>query len=68
MSFLECIGRIISESGLSSLLEQVYASNTVSHMLAGKAYDRAVRGHLLVSSAIQTLLASHALEIPPPFV
>ena len=65
MSFLGCIGRIMSGSGLSSLLEQVYVSNTVSHMLAGKAYDRAVRGHLLASSVIQTLLASHVLDIPP---
>jgi len=66
MSFLGCIGHIMAGSGLKSVLEQVYASNTVSHMLNGKAYERAVRGHIMVSSALNTMLMSIALDVPLP--
>lgn len=45
MSFLGAIGHIMSGSGLQELLECVYASNAVVHMLSGKAVSRAVRGH-----------------------
>jgi len=61
MSFLGSIGNIMSGSGLRSVLELVYAENTVTHMLSGKAYDRAIRGHLLVDAALNTLLAERIL-------
>ena len=35
--FPGCIGHIMAVSGLQYLLEQVYAANTVKHMLTGKA-------------------------------
>ena len=35
-------------------------------MLTGKAYSRAVRGHQLLSSALNTLIASEALSVPTP--
>ena len=38
----------MSGSGIEELLECVYASNTVGHMLSGKAVQSAFRGHLLV--------------------
>ncbi|CAH3133198.1 unnamed protein product [Porites lobata] len=41
MSFLGCIGSIMSGSGIEELLECVYPSNTVGHMLSGKASQRA---------------------------
>ena len=44
MSFLGCIGKLMECSGISELLEMVYASNTVTHMLSGKAAARAIRG------------------------
>ena len=37
-------------SGLQELLEVVYAGNTVTHMMAGKAVSRAIHGHLLVDA------------------
>lgn len=37
MSFIGCIGHLMASSGLPELLEAVYASNTVTHMLNGKA-------------------------------
>ncbi|KAG1678576.1 hypothetical protein GQR58_013380 [Nymphon striatum] len=61
MSFLGSIGNIMSGSGLRSVLELVYAENTVTHMLSGKAYDRAIRGHLMVDAALNTLLAERIL-------
>ncbi len=64
MSFLGCIGHIMGGSGLQQLLEQVYAGNTVSHMLTGKAYDRAVRGHLLVDAALNTIITAKAFGLP----
>ena len=35
MSFLGCIGHVMSGSGLQDVLEQLYASNTVAHILSG---------------------------------
>lgn len=62
MSFLGCIGRLMSGSGLHELLEVVYAPNSVSHMLSGKAVSRSVRGHLLVDSALNILLTAKAYQ------
>ena len=56
MSFLGSIGHFMRSSGLSTLLELVYAGNTVTHMLSGKAYARAVRGHFLVDGALNAIL------------
>ncbi len=44
----------------------VYASNAVVHMLSGKAISRAVRGHFIVDSALNTLVLAHAFRIPVP--
>ena len=63
MSFLGCIGRLMKGSGLKELLEVVYASNTVYHMLTGKAVCRATRGHFLVNDALNALLVSHIFNV-----
>ena len=52
MSFLGSIGHLMEGSGLREALESVYAANTVSHMMSGHAYSRALRGHTLVISAL----------------
>lgn len=52
MNFLGCMGQIMEGLGLNELLNLVYASNTVPHMLSGKAISRAIRGHFLVESAL----------------
>ena len=41
-------------SGLRSALETVYSPVIEGHMFTGKAYSRAVRGHILCASAIQS--------------
>lgn len=52
MNYLGCISHIMAGSGLEDLLELVYASNAVTHMLSGKAIARAIKGHFLVDWAI----------------
>lgn len=63
MSFLGCIGHIMSGSGLQEILEIVYASNTVPHMLNGKVVARAIRGHMIVDTAIHALLMSKIFKV-----
>ena len=62
MSLLGRIGHSIEDSGLEYVLGQVYAPNTVKHMMCGKAYSKAIRSHFLVSSAHHTILTHRALE------
>ena len=56
MNIRGCIGVIMENSGLTNVLEQIYGENTVQHMLTGKAYSRALRGHLIVDTALNTLI------------
>lgn len=58
MSFLGTIEQTMEGSGLKELLCCVFAPNSVDKMLTGKAYSRAISGHLLV----QTTLAQIILE------
>ena len=68
LSFLGAVGHIMAGSGLRSLLELIYAENTVNHILSGKAYDRAVRGHLLVDAGLNTMIAAKMFGMPLPLV
>ena len=56
MSFLVCTGRLAAGSGLQQLLEVVFAQNSVTHMLTGKAITRAVRGHFLADAVLNAEL------------
>ena len=53
----------MSGSGLREVLEVIYSSNTVVHMISGKALARAVRGHMLVDSALNAMLVNKAFHI-----
>ena len=66
MSFLGALGHIMADSGLEELLECIYAGTSVSHMLSGKAISRAIRGHILISGALNIMLTSPAFGIPMP--
>ena len=44
MSFLGAVGDMMSGSDIEQLLELVYATNSVDHMMPGKAFVRAIRG------------------------
>ncbi|GFR65223.1 hypothetical protein ElyMa_005525300 [Elysia marginata] len=63
MNYLGTIGHLMTGSGLRELLEVVYAPDGVVHMLSGKAVARAARGHLLVDSVLNALLASSAFGV-----
>ena len=56
MRFLGSIGAIMKGSGLEDLLAQVYAENSITHMISRKAVSRANRGHLLVDSSLMSLI------------
>jgi len=56
MSFLGSIGAVMEGSGLARLLELIYAGNSVTHIMSGKAVARALRAHFLVESALMSLL------------
>jgi hypothetical protein len=58
MSFLGSIGHLMAGSGLRDVLELIYASNAVDHILTGKAIARAVRGHFIVDAALNALFYS----------
>ena len=61
MSFLGCVGQLMENTGLEELLCTVYAPNTVSHMLSGKAIARAIRGHFLVDDALNTVIVKRLI-------
>ena len=52
-------------SGLQSILELIYAEHTVPHMLSGKSYSRATRGHRITAGALSAvlMLKIHDIEI-----
>ena len=52
MSFMGSIGKMMKGSGLEEALETTYGPNAVAHMMTGKAYSRALRGHFLVEAAL----------------
>lgn len=52
MSYLGSIGQIMAGSGLAELWEQVYAKGSIVHMLTGHAFSRALRAHIITSSAL----------------
>ena len=56
MNLLGCIGYLMDKTGLSDILEVIYGGNAVVHMLNGKAYSRAMRGHLIVDQALSHIL------------
>ena len=56
MSFLESISTLMKGTGLLDVLSEVYAENSVVHMLSGKAIARAIRAHFLVESSLMSLL------------
>ena len=66
MSFLGSIGQLMAGSGLQERIEVVFTGNVVRHMLTGKAISRAVRGHMLVDAALNTILVAKAYHIPLP--
>ena len=66
MSFLGSIGQLMAGSGLHDALEIIYADQAVTHILSGKAVNRAVRGHIVVDAALHSLLIQKTFSFPLP--
>lgn len=64
MSFVGGIGHLMEGSGITELLETVYAPNAVTHMTSGKAIARAVRVYFLIDTALTSIILSHMYGIP----
>lgn len=64
MSFVGGIGHLMEGSGITELLETVYAPNAVTHMTSGKAIARAVRAYFLIDTALTSIILSHMYGIP----
>ena len=58
MSFLGSIGKLMAGFGLEEVFSEVYAEQTVTHMMSGKAFSRSLRAHFLVQSALISLILS----------
>jgi hypothetical protein len=56
MNFMGALGDVMRGSGLEEAFELLYGKKTVEHVMSGKAYVRAVRGHMIVHSALTSLL------------
>ena len=66
MSFLGSMGHLMACSDLQELLEVVYAGNTLTHMMTGKAVSRAIHGHLLVDAALSSTLPADIYNVLVP--
>ena len=66
MSFLGSMGHLKACSGVQELLKVVYAGNTVTRMMTGKAVSRAIRGHLLVDAALSSTLLADVYNVSVP--
>lgn len=62
MSFVSCIGQLYGDLGLREVFDVVYATNTTPHLLSGKAIYRAIRGHILVESALFNILCEDQID------
>ena len=62
MSFVGSIGALMDAFGLNEILQTIYWQNTVKHIITGKAIARAIRGHILVESALYLKLQKMVLE------
>ena len=49
-------------SGLREVLEDIYAPNTVNHIFTGKVYSRVLRAHLIVASALVSIIIENFIE------
>ena len=57
MNFLGASGYVMKGSGIEELLSLLYGPSTVDHVMSGKAFARALRGHCIVhNSLVQRLL------------
>ena len=52
----------MADTGLMSILSEIYAECTVTQMLSGKVYARALRGHLIVDQALSSIMFEKMID------
>jgi hypothetical protein len=64
MNFMRAIGEHLESSGLKDIWVEsgVFGENTAGHMMDGKAYNKAVRGHKLAVEALWRILWDRFLK------
>jgi hypothetical protein len=62
LSYLGSIGHLMKGSGFEEVQSVIFGSNTIEHVLSGKAYARAVRGHFIVHATLITCFGEYLLE------
>ena len=67
MNLLGAIGTVMDGSGLTDILQTIYSENAVVHMMSGKAVQRSIRGHLLVSQCLTQQIAGKVIQSEPGF-
>jgi len=61
MNFLGAIGYVMKGSGIEQLLGLLYGPSTVDHVMSGKAFARALRGHCIVHDCLVQLLLQYVV-------
>ena len=56
----------MAASGLQQVLELIYTSNAVVHILFGQVIARAVQAHLIVDAALNALVISNTFNVSLP--
>ena len=67
MNLLGAIGTLMEGTGIRKLLEVIYGENAVSHILTGKAVQRAFRAHLLLDKCLTHEIVAQIAEQDPSF-
>lgn len=66
MSFFRNNGYLMKGSGIEDVLQLIYTSITVGHIMYGKDLSRAVRSLFIVDASLHSLLAAKVLGITLP--
>ena len=67
MNLLGAIETLMNGSGRKYIFDTIYGDNAVVHMMTGKAVQRTVRGHLLVSQCLTKQIIAKVIEDEPDF-
>ena len=67
INVLGAIGHLMNGSGIRNLLEVIYGENAATHILTGKAVDRAVRRYMFLDICLNYLTIDKILMTNPTF-
>jgi len=59
MNYLGAVGHVMRGTGFEEVLLLLFGQSTIEHVLSGKAYARAIRGHFLVQAALVQMLLEY---------